>query len=1106
MLRRGRWGAAAAALLLAGAASAANVNFNGSNTVPVCPLTGSTYTCTALPLGANDTAVISSGYTVVVNSDVALAYAQGLSMSGSAVLRASGNIDLSASNGLNVTGGALVAGGNFKLGASAQSITANVTAATLTTAGASTYIGGSVTTSGNITLGSSSTITGAVTSTAGSITTNSSVNLGPLSVAGSINLGSSNTINGSVSATSITTSSTVTINGSITLDKNNSSSVADLGSGIKVTGNVTAYAVRTNSPGTINGAIDAKTTIDLGSGITVGGLVSGTTITTNSPVTLNGGVKATVSLTVGSNSSITGDIVAPVLTLNASNTTVRGAVTATTSLDMGSSTAITGTVNTGNLTMRASNAVINGNATVTGDVDMGSGTTINGDLSARNVNTRASNAVVNGNAAVNSIYIDWGNSVTKTITCTGPGAALCSCVTKADPNYQPTCGAAPASGADHIQITHDGQGLTCEPESVTLRACADANCTSTYNGSTTVTLTPGGGQVTFNGETAASVRQTTAGTATLSAGTGTKCVNTAAGNQSCSMDFVASGLTLSTSDHVAMTPVTLAIALKKSSANNAFCVPLASGTTRINFSCSYRDPATGTQPLYLGSSATRTACDGSNTGINVTFDSNGQASVPLQYPDVGLTNVTAKYSGNGVDVAGSTSFTTAPKAFRIDAVPVTAVTLNTLATPPAFARASDPFNLTITALNYNDQPALNFGKESAAQVIKLSKVLKFPSDGVDATQQGTFTAIDKGVTTSTSDAKGPWVFAETGTLTLNATLDNPGHSGYYMDKSRNDFRTVGAIDLRFVPHHFNTVLLAGPQMSCTNLGGYSNPCTTGDSFVYSKQGFNVQVNAYRTDKDLSQNYRLRTAGKTDTADVVQAITLSAAQAANGDASSVFKAIPAIAYTFATSPPTVNGTGIGTLSASSALPALEFQDPQAPPNKPSGPTTIFLRATDTDFASSQRAGSIEAPLTVVSGKMMMANAYGPTTSRVPVEARAMYYSSAAGTWLFNPVFPVNSNVQGASFGVTATGGLFSNCKGIDCTAMRLVASTVTFANGKAMFLVAPPNASGTAEVKLNLAPTPANPAMPAYLPVYETGHLTFGTFRSGPVIYTREVYN
>ncbi|MET0320062.1 MAG: hypothetical protein ABW069_04990, partial [Duganella sp.] len=69
---------------LAGVASlaqAAIVNFNGNGKNPDnCTRTGSTYTCTAAFIGANDTASISSGVTVIVDGAIQLGYFQGIKM------------------------------------------------------------------------------------------------------------------------------------------------------------------------------------------------------------------------------------------------------------------------------------------------------------------------------------------------------------------------------------------------------------------------------------------------------------------------------------------------------------------------------------------------------------------------------------------------------------------------------------------------------------------------------------------------------------------------------------------------------------------------------------------------------------------------------------------------------------------------------------------------------------------------------------------------------------------------------------------------------------------------------------------------------------------
>lgn len=44
-------------------------------------------------------------------------------------------------------------------------------------------------------------------------------------------------------------------------------------------------------------------------------------------------------------------------------------------------------------------------------------------------------------------------------------------------------------GVDHLQIEHDGIGRTCGPKTVTIRACADAACSTSYTLATTITLT-----------------------------------------------------------------------------------------------------------------------------------------------------------------------------------------------------------------------------------------------------------------------------------------------------------------------------------------------------------------------------------------------------------------------------------------------------------------------------------------------------------------------------------------------------------------------------------------------------------------------------------------
>jgi hypothetical protein len=106
------------------------------------------------------------------------------------------------------------------------------------------------------------------------------------------------------------------------------------------------------------------------------------------------------------------------------------------------------------------------------------------------------------------------------------------------------------TGPDHIRIEHDGQGLTCQAERITLKACADASCSSLYTGSVTVDLTSpasgwspdpvtfSGGSATVNLSVATASKVTLAATATSPVATSvTRCFNGA--TETCEVGFSA---------------------------------------------------------------------------------------------------------------------------------------------------------------------------------------------------------------------------------------------------------------------------------------------------------------------------------------------------------------------------------------------------------------------------------------------------------------------------------------------------------------------------------------------------------------------------------------
>jgi MSHA biogenesis protein MshQ len=1169
-------------MLLGSLAQAATLNFNGG-AVAGCTYNGptSTYTCSALLLPVyNDSVAIASGYTVVVNSAVSLAYNQSLQMSGSARLQTSGsnNLDLSQINPslLNATG-SLAAGGNFLLGsgtfgggvsangqasvATGGAITGSVTAASLQT-GSSVNIGGTVGVSGTIDLGSSTTITGAVSGASistssnivlgntlsvtgninlgsgntisgavggSAISTNANVSMGALTVTGAVNLGSSNTINGSVSANNISTNSNVVVTGSV-----NVAGLADFGSSAHINGGVTAGSVQTNSSAQIGAGITSAGIVDLGSGVTVVGNISGTTITSNSSLTVTGNVNASNSFTLPSGSSVTGNITSPTVKLNAAGSTVKGDIAASSSLEVGSGSTITGNISGGSLTLRSANVTVNGNATFTGDVDIGSQGTINGDLSARDVTTHASGDYISGNAAVNSIYLDHGATVGKTITCTGAGSSNCSCVTKPSSyNYNPTCGAAAPSGPDHFQITHNGTALTCQPQTVTVTACANSTCTAPhYSAATQVTMSPGGQVATISGSGTASVQQFTAGNATLSASAAgvakaSTCVNAAANNASCTMAFSTQGLTVSVPDHLSMASgVNIVVQALQAQGNNPSCVPLLSNVTvPVAFGCSYTDPvnaaATPVQIQNQSGSYTSVACGAATSNVTLQFDGSGSSSTRFQYPEVGKVGLTASYTGTsapntGFTATGSTSFTAAPAKIKIS---VQRVNNTPVMGPGMFANASAPFTVTLSAINASTPATVttNFGKENTPESFK-------PTYAIPSTNQygivttGQFGPIINGVSTSVSGSTGQWNYSDVGYITISSTLANS--TANYMGNPAAGFNTQGTLAVgRFVPDHFDVALpklvaagvtpardelpstqVTGVPMKCNLAGGMNNPCAAldpGGNFIYSNEPLYVVVRAYNgaATPALTQNYITGNVCSAPSAQLVQQcvrnFTLSSGGASGGAATA--------AGSFTTpAPGVIFDKGVGIVTATT-LPYFTF----TPSPTPTVPSTVYVRASDADLVSSARgAATTEIPLTVATGRMQIANNYGSETSGMPVTVQAQYYS-AAGAYVFNAAYA--SDAQG----IGSPNFTYNNCKDGKGVALAQSACPVltvknpgslTFINGKASFLLSAPGVAGSAD--LTLIPHGwGNDYLPAV-----PGRATFGVYRSGPVIYTREVHN
>lgn len=212
---------------------------------------------------------------------------------------------------------------------------------------------------------------------------------------------------------------------------------------------------------------------------------------------------------------------------------------------------------------------------------------------------------------------------------------------------------------DHYEIVHDGSALTCGAEEITVVACEDSDCNVEYSGATTVTMTPtgwiGGDNLSFTGSGTAEIRNNSGGAITLGMSdqtvtplNGYKCVQTIGAEAvSCELMFYNSGFdfdiptqtSCKTSDDITIR------AVRKDDVTQQ-CVPaFADRTVSVPFYSTYTEPDSGTESVLVNSTSVSTSTPG--TDISLDFDTNGESSFTVNYPDAGKITLYAHFEGTG---------------------------------------------------------------------------------------------------------------------------------------------------------------------------------------------------------------------------------------------------------------------------------------------------------------------------------------------------------------------------------------------------------------------------------------------------------------------------
>ncbi|ENM3868089.1 MSHA biogenesis protein MshQ [Vibrio cholerae] len=416
---------------------------------------------------------------------------------------------------------------------------------------------------------------------------------------------------------------------------------------------------------------------------------------------------------------------------------------------------------------------------------------------------------------------------------------------------------------NHFRITLPQQALTCDVAEVSVKACANSDCSSTFTDPVTAYLTPNslpsatGGWVNGptltlnNGIGLTQLRRNQAGNVevgvsgsnpTAVAFNNTQCSYNGSdfSANNCTVNFADSGFIVDVPNAYANQTVTGTIkAVRKDNASQQ-CLPSFQNVQKsVAFWSDYLEPSSGSS----GFKVLPVVVNGTNVGqsannaqpINLTFDQNGTAAFTVSYREAGHVALNARFNGSGDEqdllLEGQDSFIRVPKTLVLSAksfynsdgqCPAANMSCN------VFARADENFDLNIRAeavvadpADASDDLAI---RNYQQQNIALQHTLVQPSAG----QPGVlgvneYTHLLGGTTTVAQKVSEVGVFdfslvAPTHYLGLDLTSANLPIA----------VTSTGSIG-RFIPAYFAVSPMSNATLDAA--------CKTGNAFSYLGQPF-----------------------------------------------------------------------------------------------------------------------------------------------------------------------------------------------------------------------------------------------------------------------------
>lgn len=668
----------------------------------------------------------------------------------------------------------------------------------------------------------------------------------------------------------------------------------------------------------------------------------------------------------------------------------------------------------------------------------------------------------------------------------------------------------------HIRLEHPGR--TCGSGTVVVKACADADCTALFGGTVTVSLsrTPTANStfpasVTFTGgQTEVTLTKTDIGNVTLGGAAttptttnATRCFSDTA--ETCVLNFSNLCFDAVETGGAVATP----IYTKLAGANFSLDV-LSVRSGIINTTTN-----AGTVAVSLvDPTAASGNCNDTNAGLmsvgNVTFDNNnprGRRALTFNYPQAAK-NVKVRVTAGGVSTCSKDNFAIRPQQFGLSTTPTLNPASNNFPAGSDFTIKANP----VVTSGYDGTPLLNM-----AQVVAAPTSADIPLNGdfpaaMGAASIGTFQYEDVGTLTFNMDAVTDSAFTAVDQVTGIVNGVNHGTSqDCIMGSSSNALvggrygcligsAVMGPVG-RFRPHHYD--VSASLQAACGNTFTYMGQPALGVQIGLQAMSENgVQLTRYGSGTGYTPLATFSIAGD------------NAGAAISPLNNRLTPDLPAFVWT--------SGAYVVNLANFSF-------DRNAAPDGSYENFALKTTITDPDGANITSLNGV--PVSVSSGlsnttalrfgRLKLANVNGSGLTNVPVQATAEYWNSGTG-------FVTNTDDNCSVIDVSAI-KLQNQLLGLNTTNMPAnnfdSTSPLSLVAGQSTIIVkkplSTPGGKGSVDVCVDLAsdntPGTVCTATSANMPwlqgkwngtLYDDdpgARVTFGVFRSGPVVYLREIY-